>query len=101
MQPHDRLSPKAYIDPASLRVAHTSSDGAWSIAEFNWWEGNAWVPYIGIAWNGDLNNPKDVGWPNSRNQGTWFCVPPALAPFVKAYAQSMAILAAATGRKAA
>ena len=98
MKPQDRTSPKNRIDPATLHILFTSSDpdnGTWSVAKFNWWD-NAWVECIGLAWNGDLNNPKDVGWPNSRNQGTWFIVPNMLAPNVKAFAETMAVFVAAT-----
>jgi hypothetical protein len=95
MKPTDRFSPKNRIDPATLRVIHTSRDGLWSIAIFNWWdETNKWIEVVGMCWNGDPNNPSDVGYPNSRQSGTWFIVPDALAPHVRAFAQSMAIFAA-------
>ena len=103
MKPQDRTSPKHRIDPASLNILYTSNDPhseTWSVATFRWLSDGKWIECTGICWNGDLNNPKDVGWPNSRNQGTWFIVPHMLAPNVKAFAETMAVFVA-TAKKAA
>jgi hypothetical protein len=49
-----------------------------SLAKFEWWDSTEWVDAVGLCWNGDINDPNDKGWPNSRNQGTWILLPEAL-----------------------
>ena len=30
---------------------------------------------IGVRWNGDLNNPKEIGYPRHADYPTWFVLP--------------------------
>ena len=56
-----------YIDPR----------GWWSVREMEWLDedGVTWNHAIGCRWNGDLNNQKEIGHPNSFNNAVWFILP--------------------------
>jgi hypothetical protein len=66
-------------------------EGEWSVAEMNW-DGRR---RVGIRWNGDLDDPSDLGNPRSRNYGTWFVLPDELGGSAEAFATAMCLQAAA------
>ncbi|RYF04152.1 MAG: hypothetical protein EOO77_30040 [Oxalobacteraceae bacterium] len=71
MNPWNARSPKSRMDAFSLNVIHTDAADGWSVAELMW-DGRA---RIGLRWDGDLNNPLDLGNPASHGHGMWFIMP--------------------------
>ncbi|MBF0872110.1 MULTISPECIES: hypothetical protein [Acetobacteraceae] len=74
MHPSKVLSPKSHIAPSSLKVFYIHPDGWWSLARMHY-DGEE---RIGIRWNGEIDNPSDLGHPVSTGHATWFLLPTEL-----------------------
>jgi hypothetical protein len=81
VNPTQVYSPRNSIAPGSLRVIYTSNCSGWSIAQLVW-DG---APALAIRWNGDLNDPKDLGHPRSHQHPTWFILPETIAHVVRGF----------------
>lgn len=83
--PKEVVSPKSRLKgPIDVIAEHRVGDErAWpySVARFKWDRANA----VGIRWDGDPDNPNDVGTPQSRGLPTWFILPAELAEVVVEY----------------
>ena len=62
MHPTDAHSPKWRIEQGTIDVVYTHPSTDWSVATMTYDE----VPgCVGIRWNGDINNPADLGYPRA------------------------------------
>ena len=59
----------------SGNIIYTSPDGFFSIARGHWGEDREGTTRLAIRWNGDINNPKEIGHPNVRGYPMWFQLP--------------------------
>lgn len=72
MHPTDAHSPKWRIEQGTINVVYTHPSTDWSVATMTYDE----IPgCVGIRWNGDINNPADLGYPSARGNGAWFILP--------------------------
>lgn len=55
------------------RIVFTSENGDFSIAVGYWVEDE--MERYAMRWNGDLNNPDDIGYPSVRGNPMWFQLP--------------------------
>ena len=81
MHPLDATSPKWRIAQGTIDVIYIHPSNEWSLATMTY-DGH---PALGMRWNGDLNDPRDLGYPSARGNGAWFIVPPEVEPMMRAY----------------
>jgi hypothetical protein len=64
--------------------AWTAGDpwSGWSVCRLTW-EGN---PAVGVRWNGNAGDPRDVGYPNRFRYPTWLILPSPIGDAVVACA---------------
>lgn len=86
--PKEVVSPKSRLTgPIEVIAEHRKEDERalpYSVARFKWER----VPAVGIRWDGDPDNPNDVGTPQSRGLPTWFILPAELAEVVVEYLEA-------------
>ena len=80
VKPETVDSPKGVVRVVEvLYDAGPDADRSWSAADLTW-RGN---PALGIRWNGEADEPRGVGSPQSRGHATWFIVPEDLEDAVR------------------
>ena len=87
MHPTDAVSPRDRIKEGSLRVLYISEDKGWSVATMLWRDGHSDKVYeeaTGFRWNGDINDPKDLGMPSAHGHGTWIICPGLIGDLIMA-----------------
>lgn len=86
--PKEVVSPKSRLTgPIEVIAEHRAeNERTWpySVARFKWDR----APAVGIRWDGDPDNPNDVGTPQSRGLPTWFILPAELAEVVVDYLEA-------------
>lgn len=86
--PKDVVSPKTKLTgPIEVVAEHRKESefaGSYSVARFKWER----VPSVGIRWDGDPEDEKDVGNPQSRGLPTWFVLPAELAAVIVEYLET-------------
>jgi hypothetical protein len=81
MDPKDALWPKSRIADNSIAIIYTHPSTDWSVATMVY-DGQ---PAVGMRWNGDVNDRKDLGYPSARGaNGAWFILPDEIAALVLA-----------------
>jgi hypothetical protein len=87
VNPSQVKSPLNRIEPGSVRVVYTANSGGWSVTKLNWWDEatSSYDPALAIRWNGELNDPNDLGHPRSHGHPTWFILPTPIALLVQAF----------------
>lgn len=85
MHPSQVVSPRDRLEAATLKIIYIDPSKEWSIATMTYDEG----PAVGLRWNGDINNPKDTGYPNRGEYGQWFILPAAVAALVLALVNAL------------
>jgi hypothetical protein len=81
MDPKDALSPRNRITAGSIAIIYTHPSTDWSVATMTY-DGHA---AVGMRWNGDINDRKDLGYPSARGtNGAWFVLPDEIAALVLA-----------------
>jgi len=92
VNPSTVISPRSRLEPGTLRILYTSANKHWSMAEFGWSDiddpGN-YEMAIGLRWNGDVNDPNDLGNPRSHSHPTWFILPDVIASLAKAFVEAI------------
>lgn len=83
MHPSKVISPKSRLEASSLDVFYTHPDGWWSLARMKYDQENR----IGIRWNGNIENPDDLGNPVSTGHATWFILPVELGEPISQFAK--------------
>jgi len=83
MHPRDAKSPAWRIAPGSIEIVHINAD--WSLATMTY---DGVEDSVGIRWNGDIENPTDLGYPNARSNGAWFILPDGIAEIVLSVVQN-------------
>lgn len=77
MNPWNAKSPTSRLrDLLVLHTEQSNPDLIWSIAQMTWDQSEG---IYGCRWDGDLNNPDDLGNPVSHGRGTWFILPKEVA----------------------
>ncbi len=56
-------------------IIYTSPDNFFSIARGYWSGDQIGTTRIAMRWNGDINNPSDLGYPNIFGRPMWFQLP--------------------------
>ncbi len=81
MDPKDALSPRNRITAGSIAILYTHPSTDWSVATMIY-DGHA---AVGMRWNGDIADRRDLGYPSARgSNGAWFVLPDEIAALVLA-----------------